>query len=387
MPKLPRCAISLEGKLALLGVEAGAASSAALVAAGPRWLGSPWLAFLAIGPASRFRSPARAHAMFMRPIADDAAGGQRRHRQHEGPRLQREHQPAPTQPELAALVESYNGAGQLLRDERQSLYQRELLLDTVIQATPLAMVLTNANGRVVYSNLAARQTFLGGRKLEGLSFAELLAASPEPLRQAVAGEADTLFTIEGEGESEIYHLSQRALPAEQPVAPAVPAEAADARAVAPGSRDLEEGHPRDRARAQQLAGADLLARAFRPADRSSVPSPRSSSASSARSRSARSTCTRSSTATRASPSCRGRSPKRSTGRRSCARCRRRRRSGSPREPPAAARRVRSGADGAGADQPGQERAGGGRAGRQHRARRCTSTPAAGACRCSIAGQG
>ena len=29
-------------------------------------------------------------------------------------------------------------------------------------------------------------------------------------RQAVAAEADTLFTIEGEGESEIYHLSQRA---------------------------------------------------------------------------------------------------------------------------------------------------------------------------------
>ncbi len=65
--------------------------------------------------------------------------------------------------ELNGLVESYNGLGQLLRDERQSLYQRELLLDTVIQATPLAMVLTDANDRVVYSNVAARQTFLGGR--------------------------------------------------------------------------------------------------------------------------------------------------------------------------------------------------------------------------------
>jgi nitrogen fixation/metabolism regulation signal transduction histidine kinase len=106
-------------------------------------------------------------------------------------------------------VNSYNGLGELLRDERQSLYQRELLLDTVIQATPLAMVLTNANGRVVYSNVAARQTFLGGRKLEGLSFKELVAASPEPLQHAVADEADTLFTIEGEGDSEIYHLSQR----------------------------------------------------------------------------------------------------------------------------------------------------------------------------------
>jgi nitrogen fixation/metabolism regulation signal transduction histidine kinase len=111
--------------------------------------------------------------------------------------------------ELKNLIESYNGLGQLLRDERQSLYQRELLLDTVIQATPISMVLTNAGDRVVYSNVAARQSFLGGRKLEGLSFTELLKGAPEPLRQAVASEADTLFTVENEGESDIYHLSQR----------------------------------------------------------------------------------------------------------------------------------------------------------------------------------
>jgi len=68
-----------------------------------------------------------------------------------------------SQNELKALVESYNGLGEQLRTERQGLYQRELLLDTVIQATPLAMVLTNSSGRIVHSNLAARQTFLGGR--------------------------------------------------------------------------------------------------------------------------------------------------------------------------------------------------------------------------------
>jgi two-component system nitrogen regulation sensor histidine kinase NtrY len=111
--------------------------------------------------------------------------------------------------EVQQLVQSYNGLGELLRNERQSLYQRELLLDTVIQATPLAMVLTNAFDRVVYSNLAARQTFLGGRKLEGLSFAELLQAAPEPLQHAVATQSDTLFTVDNEGDSDIYHLSQR----------------------------------------------------------------------------------------------------------------------------------------------------------------------------------
>lgn len=111
--------------------------------------------------------------------------------------------------ELRRLVDSYNGLGTLLRAERQTLYQRELLLDTVIQASPLVMVLTNATGRVVYGNLAARQNFLGGRRLEGLSFMELLAAAPEPMRVAVAGQADTLFTVEQDAESEIYHLSQR----------------------------------------------------------------------------------------------------------------------------------------------------------------------------------
>src|SRR5690606_4906320 len=45
---------------------------------------------------------------------------------------------APSAVELESLVRSYNGLGELLRDERQTLYQRELLLDTVIQATPLA---------------------------------------------------------------------------------------------------------------------------------------------------------------------------------------------------------------------------------------------------------
>ena len=84
--------------------------------------------------------------------------------------------------ELGELVRAYNGLGDVLREERQGLLQRELLLDTVIQATPLSMVLTNATGRVVYSNVAARQTFLVGRKLEGLDFKELVAATPEPLQ-------------------------------------------------------------------------------------------------------------------------------------------------------------------------------------------------------------
>src|SRR5580765_5619398 len=70
---------------------------------------------------------------------------------------------------LRRLVEAYNGLGDNLRTQRQDIYQRELLLDTVIQASPLALVLMNANGTIIYGNLAARQVFRHGQKLEGLS--------------------------------------------------------------------------------------------------------------------------------------------------------------------------------------------------------------------------
>ena len=111
--------------------------------------------------------------------------------------------------ELSGLIEAYNSLGELLRRERLDLYQRELLLDTVIQATPLVMVLTDDGGRVVYSNVAARQLLRAGRKLEGLTFAAVLAGAPPTLAAALGGGGDTLFTMEVGGEPEVYHLSQR----------------------------------------------------------------------------------------------------------------------------------------------------------------------------------
>jgi nitrogen fixation/metabolism regulation signal transduction histidine kinase len=116
---------------------------------------------------------------------------------------------APSDAELSALSRAYNSLGDVLRRERLDLYQRELLLDTVIQATPLALVLVADGGRVVYSNIAARQLLHAGHKLEGLEFAALLASSPAPLREALASPGDTLFTMEIAGEAQVYHLAQR----------------------------------------------------------------------------------------------------------------------------------------------------------------------------------
>ncbi len=114
-----------------------------------------------------------------------------------------------TTDEMGELVAAYNDLGDKLRVERQSLYQRELMLDTVIQTTPLALVLTNANDHVVYSNATARQLFNDGRKFEGDRFAPYLEASPAPLREAVQRGGDSLFTLELAGEPQVFHVSQR----------------------------------------------------------------------------------------------------------------------------------------------------------------------------------
>lgn len=123
--------------------------------------------------------------------------------------------PDPGYGELAELVAQHQALGQALREQRQHLVQRELLLDTVLQHSPLALVLTDAHERVVLANLAARQLLGQGRSLQGQDFEALLAAAPEGLQEAVQAGEDALFTLPHEegtaGQEETYHLSQRSV--------------------------------------------------------------------------------------------------------------------------------------------------------------------------------
>jgi len=112
--------------------------------------------------------------------------------------------------ELGELIAMHNALGQTLRDQRQHLVQRELLLDTVVQNTPVALVLTDAGGRVAYANIAARHLFNEGRSLHGLAFAEVIADAPEAMREAVERGEDALLTVEMDNSEETFHISQRA---------------------------------------------------------------------------------------------------------------------------------------------------------------------------------
>ena len=111
--------------------------------------------------------------------------------------------------ELGDLTTAHNLLGATLREQRQGLIQRELLLDTVVQNTPVALVLLDMQGRVAYANLAARHLFNEGRSLHGLKFDTVLASCPEPLRAAVDRGEDALFGVELDGVEEMFHASQR----------------------------------------------------------------------------------------------------------------------------------------------------------------------------------
>jgi two-component system, NtrC family, nitrogen regulation sensor histidine kinase NtrY len=119
----------------------------------------------------------------------------------------------PGRDELGELARAHMALGQILRDQRQDLVQRELLLDTMIQNTPVAMLLTSPGGdgadRVVFSNLAARKLLHGGWKLEGQRLDTLLSTLPVALHDALARSGDSLFAVPDEDDEQIYHLSRR----------------------------------------------------------------------------------------------------------------------------------------------------------------------------------
>ncbi len=111
--------------------------------------------------------------------------------------------------EIGELVKAHNDLGDTLRDQRMNLVQRELLLDTMVQNTPVAMFLRIDTGPIVYSNIAARRLLNQGRKLEGFSLDNLLAPLAMSMQEAFQRGGDGLFSV-GEGDAEeVYHLARR----------------------------------------------------------------------------------------------------------------------------------------------------------------------------------
>ena len=111
--------------------------------------------------------------------------------------------------EVGDLVDAHNELGRVLREQRQNLFQRELLLDTVVQNTPTALTLIEPGGHVVYANLAARALLNNGRAMNGSLIDTIINEAPPQLAEAMSAGTDSLFSVEINHEEETFHLSQR----------------------------------------------------------------------------------------------------------------------------------------------------------------------------------
>jgi two-component system nitrogen regulation sensor histidine kinase NtrY len=118
----------------------------------------------------------------------------------------------PHNDEVADLVDAHNALGNVLREQRLALVQRELLLDTMVQNTPVAMLLVGdaaSASAIVFANLAARQLLNQGRKLEGHHLPDILKTAAPALVEALARGGDGLFTAGESEDEEVYHLARR----------------------------------------------------------------------------------------------------------------------------------------------------------------------------------
>jgi two-component system, NtrC family, nitrogen regulation sensor histidine kinase NtrY len=198
--------LSLEGKLAML-ITAAALCGVAVMGVLSWWLTSTWIAVLGaalvIIPLAMFA--ARAATAPVASLLRVLAGSVVSFRDGDFSVSLKDTR----KDEFGDLIHAHNDLGRVLRAERQNLFQRELLLDTMVQNSPTALVLVEPGDHVVYANLAARSLLNAGQSMNGLTFANLSAECPEAMQRALSSNHDGLFSVTIDKEEETFHLAQK----------------------------------------------------------------------------------------------------------------------------------------------------------------------------------
>ena len=82
-------------------------------------------------------------------------------------------------------------------------------LQTLVDSVPVAILVLDEVGTIVFTNLEARELFFDGSKRDGENFLHLLSLVPEKLRMALLSETDHIFSADSAGTPETFHLARR----------------------------------------------------------------------------------------------------------------------------------------------------------------------------------
>lgn len=111
--------------------------------------------------------------------------------------------------ELGRLAAVYNRVGETLGQERTDLRQRELILASVLEVSPTAVLLVNPVDRILVANRAARRLFNEGRSLDGLTLTEAISGCVRSLREAIEHGREGLVSNGSAGPEESFQITRQ----------------------------------------------------------------------------------------------------------------------------------------------------------------------------------
>lgn len=109
------------------------------------------------------------------------------------------------------LVLAHNQLGEAIRSSRQALVYREVLLDSVVQNSPLATVVLDDQDTILLANILAKQILFDFAAVQGKTLEEVMCCVPAEFREAVKRGSKGMVEIGDGDESERYQLITREL--------------------------------------------------------------------------------------------------------------------------------------------------------------------------------
>lgn len=109
----------------------------------------------------------------------------------------------------ATLQARLSAASARQHELEQQGHEREQMFRSLLDASPLALLLLQDDGKIAYENESARQLFFEGRTGQGENFLRLVAAAPETFRAALLGASDEIVGLTVQGQRETYHFARR----------------------------------------------------------------------------------------------------------------------------------------------------------------------------------
>ena len=109
------------------------------------------------------------------------------------------------------LLSVYNSLSESLKQQRQALNQKEHLLDSIIQASPMAIILFNPYRHVVYYNYQANELLNINGSLEGKTIHHLVENLDNALAPFLLNEESGLLTFEQNDSKHSYYIANKSV--------------------------------------------------------------------------------------------------------------------------------------------------------------------------------